>query len=89
MKREQRMARVCEIIKKETELIVRVHLAERWCGYDIVRISECSGKKECGLEHCDSMNVEEEKVIDQLILDYFEQQNIREKIREDISYSNF
>ncbi|MFA4886421.1 MAG: hypothetical protein WC601_11725 [Desulfotomaculaceae bacterium] len=88
MKREQRLARACETINRETDLIIRVHLAERWCGYDIVRLSECPGKKECGMVQCEIINAEEEKAIDQLILDYYKQQDIREKIRENIKYSN-
>ncbi len=89
MKKEHRLTRVCEMINREFDLIIRVHLAERWCGYDIVRLSECPGKNECGVKQCGIINAEEEKAVDQLVLDYFKQQDIREKIRENIKYSNF
>ncbi|NLI14482.1 hypothetical protein [Pelotomaculum propionicicum] len=89
MKKEHMLTRVCETINKETEIIIRVCLAERWCGYDIVRLSECDGKNECGVKQCEFIYNEEEAAFDQLIAEYLEQQDIREKIRENIKYSNF
>jgi hypothetical protein len=88
MKKEYSMVSACDVLKREIDLIIRVHLAERWCGYDIVRLSDCPGKKECGMVHCEIINSEEEKAFDQLILDYYEQQDLRAKIRENIKYSN-
>ncbi|MDD4335332.1 MAG: hypothetical protein PHY77_06970 [Desulfotomaculaceae bacterium] len=65
-----------------------MHLAERWCGYNIIELSECTGQEACGLGHCEIIHSEEEKAADQLIADYLEQQNIRDKIGENMKFSN-
>lgn len=89
MKIERWIESSCEVINKETKIKIIVNLAERFCGYDIVRLSECLYEKECGARQCDIINSEEEKAIDQLISDYYKQQDVREKIREKMKDSNF
>ncbi len=88
MKFERWIGKTCDIINGEAQVKIRVHLAERWCGYDIARVSECLMQKECGLSHCELINSEEEKAIDQLISDYYKQLDIRDKIRESMKDSN-
>ncbi len=88
MKAEQRIERFCEVVKENTRVKIEVRLAERMCGYDIVRLSDCSHKKVCGHTHCDFIDSEEEKSIDQLILEHYRQQDIRARIRETMKDSN-
>jgi hypothetical protein len=78
----------CERVQREVVLNIVVHLAERWCGYDIVRLSGCQSQKACGPGQCEVMNAEEETAIDRLIADYHEQQDVRDEIRDKIKYSN-
>lgn len=78
----------CRSIKRETKVKVKVQLAERPCGYDIVKLSECPDKKECGAGQCEFIDSEEEKAIDQLILDYDKQMDLRNMIREKMKDSN-
>lgn len=88
MKVEQRIERFCEIVKENTRVKIEVRLAERMCGYDIVRLSDCSYKKVCGYTRCNFIDSEEEKSIDQLILEHYRQQDIRARIRETMKDSN-
>ena len=88
MKIEKNIEVFCERVKREVVLNIVVHLAERWCGYDIVRLSGCQSQKACGAGHCEVIYIEEETAFDQLIADYHEQQDIRDKIRDQIKYSN-
>lgn len=88
MKIEKYINIYCEKIKKEVEIKILVHLAERWCGYNIINLSECPGKKSCGTSNCEFISVEEEKAADQLIADYFEQLDLRAQIREKEKHSN-
>lgn len=89
MKIERLIEVFCKIINKETKIKVKVQLAERMCGYDIVRLTKCLYNKECAVGQCKFINSEEEKAIDQLILNYYKQLDIREKIREKMKDSNF
>jgi len=88
LKVERGLKNFCSNINQEVEVKILVHLTERWCGYNIINLSECPGKKACGLERCEIINSEEEKAADQLIADYLEQLNIREQIREKVKFSN-
>lgn len=88
MKIEKCLKNFCNNIQEEVEIKILVHLAERWCGYNIINLSECQGKKACGVQQCEIINTEEEKAADQLIADYFEQQNLRDQLREKEKYSN-
>lgn len=87
MKIERCLKHFCHNIHEEVEVKILVHLAERWCGYNIISLSECPGKKSC-VQQCEFINAEEEKAADQLIADYFEQQNLRDQIREKEKFSN-
>ena len=88
MKIEKCLEIFCHGSNGQVELKIIVHLAERWCGYNIINLSECTGKKACGAKRCEIIDAEEEKAADQLIADYLEQQNIRDQIREGIKFSN-
>lgn len=88
MKTEKCLKNFCDQINSQVEVKIIVHLAERWCGYNIIELSECTGKETCGVEQCEIISVEEEKAADQLIADYFKQQDIRAQIREGLKDSN-
>jgi hypothetical protein len=88
MKFEKCLEYQCGGTQSEVKVKIIVHLAERWCGYDIVRLSECQGRAACGVDQCKFINLEEEKAIDQLIADYHKQQDIRDEIRDKLKYSN-
>jgi hypothetical protein len=88
LKTEKCLKIFCDKVNDQVEVKIIVHLAERWCGYNIIDLSECSGKKACGVEQCEIISAEEEKAADQLIADYFEQLNIRDQIRERLKDSN-
>ncbi|MBP7332558.1 MAG: hypothetical protein BWY65_00748 [Firmicutes bacterium ADurb.Bin373] len=88
MKIEKCFKIFCHNIRQDVDVKILVHLAERWCGYNIIELSECTGQKACGVERCEIIHAEEEKAADQLIADYLEQQKIRDQIRENLKYSN-
>ncbi len=88
MKAEQAVERYCKIVKENTRIRIEVRLAERMCGYDVVRLSDCSRKKDCGLASCSFIDSEEEKLIDRLILEHYKQLDIRDGIRETMKDSN-
>jgi hypothetical protein len=88
MKFEKCLDYHCSSVQSEVKVKIIIHLAERWCGYDIVRLSECQGRATCGVGRCEFINTEEEKASDQLIADYHKQQDIRDEIRDKLKYSN-
>jgi hypothetical protein len=88
MKFEKCLKQHCNRVQNEVKVKIIVHLAERWCGYDIVRLSECQGRAACGVERCEFIYTEEEDAFDQLIADYHKQQDIRDEIRDKLKYSN-
>lgn len=88
MKIEKCYSSFCRSINQKVDIKILVHLAERWCGYNIIELSECSGQKTCGLKGCEVIAVEEEKAANKLVGDYLEQQDVREQIREKLKYSN-
>ena len=88
MKFEKYLEYDCSSVHSEVRVKILVRLAERWCGYDIVRLSECQGRAACGVERCEYIHTEEEKAFDQLIADYHKQQEIRDEIRDKLKYSN-
>jgi hypothetical protein len=88
LKAEKNIAVFCERVQREVILNIVVHLAERWCGYDIVRLSGCQSQDVCGTGQCEIIYAEEENAFDQLIADYHKQQDIRDRIRDKIKYSN-
>ncbi|HHU86125.1 MAG: hypothetical protein ACOX86_03790 [Pelotomaculaceae bacterium] len=89
MKIEQTMETFCRIINRKTRVNIRVHLAERLCGYDLVQLSHCLEQENCPAgQHCEFIKQEEEKAVDQLIQDYYEQLKLRDEIRERLKDSN-
>jgi hypothetical protein len=88
MKFEKCLDYHCSSVQSEVKVKIIVHLAERWCGYDIVRLSECQGRAACGVERCEFISTEEEKAFDQLIADYHKQMDTRDEIRDKLKYSN-
>ncbi len=88
MKIERCIKYFCRDINREVEVKILVRLAERWCGYNIIDLSQCAGQRECGVVACNMMRAEEVKAADQLITDYHKQMDIRELIREGQKFSN-
>lgn len=88
MKIEQNKEMFCPVINKKTFLTIKVHLAERMCGYDLVQLSRCRDQENCGTKKCGLINQEEEKAVDQLIGDYYDQLKLRDEIRERTKDSN-
>ncbi len=85
---EKNLSNFCRSINQQVDIKILVHLAERWCGYNIIELSECSGQKTCGLKDCEMIIAEEEKAANKLIGDYLEQQDVREQIREKLKYKS-
>jgi hypothetical protein len=88
MKFEKCLEYHCNSVQSVVKVKIIVHLAERWCGYDIVRLSECRSRAVCSIKRCEFINTEEENAFDQLIADYHKQQDIRDEIRDKLKYSN-
>jgi hypothetical protein len=89
MKIEKTMETFCKVKNKETRLKIKVHLAERMCGYDLVHLSHCLDQENCDSgQHCELIKQEEEKAVDRLIWDYYEQLKLRDEIRERTKDSN-
>jgi hypothetical protein len=88
MKFERCLEHYCSSRQSAVKVKIIVHLAERWCGFDIVRLSECQDRKVCSAGQCEFINTEEEKATDQLVADYHRQQDIRDELRDKLKYSN-
>jgi len=89
VKIEQTIETFCRVIDKKARVHIRVHLAERLCGYDLVQISHCLEQENCPAgQHCEFIKQEEEKAVDQLIQDNYAQLKLRDEIRERMKDSN-